>query len=373
NARQALQYFVMLTKEAKKTGVVLITSDFGYPFRLRNCGMNLQDIQRIINVNEVPKADMLQLMVDRWGMSEDLGKEFFSYFGGNIDLCSAAVKELARKRSALDPFCIVDCPGLPACAADPDAKTHLQNMLEHGWSPVYNLKLDAAAKLIAEENVGGIVAKRSEYFDQPENMWNGNHEFALVPSGTLMRWKIGKELARMESMESIGKVASQPPPAVWVCQLGSPDGKDFEIVGNAFKITASVSDVDDLKKAPPLKGLKSNFAHAVLRAVCRRAMTKMEGLSDFNSERFLRPSSRRSQTESYAMLMKLTFTAKRTAAGSRKPRCQQVCTTQMRQTATDSCYQLELLEPHSLRLLLAVVTCYSRLRQCWGTTFHVVQ
>ncbi|CAJ1367005.1 unnamed protein product, partial [Effrenium voratum] len=249
NARQALQYFVMLTKEAKKTGVVLITSDFGYPFRLRNCGMNLQDIQRIINVNEVPKADMLQLMVDRWGMSEDLGKEFFSYFGGNIDLCSAAVKELARKRSALDPFCIVDCPGLPACAADPDAKTHLQNMLEHGWSPVYNLKLDAAAKLIAEENVGGIVAKRSEYFDQPENMWNGNHEFALVPSGTLMRWKIGKELARMESMESIGKVASQPPPAVWVCQLGSPDGKDFEIVGNAFKITASVSDVDDLKKA----------------------------------------------------------------------------------------------------------------------------
>ena len=71
--------------------------------------------------------------------------------------------------------------------------------------------------------------------------------------------------------------------------------------------------VDDLKKAPPLKGLKSNFAHAVLRAVCRRAMTKMEGLSDFNSERFLRPSSRRSQTESYAMLMKLTFTAKRRA------------------------------------------------------------
>ncbi|CAJ1440117.1 unnamed protein product [Effrenium voratum] len=126
-----------------------------------------------------------------------------------------------------------------------------------------------------------------------------------------------------------GSAASQPPPAVWVCQLGSPawtlpaavcslacpafmferkllkgrlpsqknsrkafpfvtrrneafpkppppkstafvkiaeplvkrmdvnwiavlvhceDGKDFEIVGNAFKITASVSDVDDLKK-----------------------------------------------------------------------------------------------------------------------------
>ena len=38
--------------------------------------------------------------------------------------------------------------------------------------------------------------------------------------------------------------------------------------------------MDDLKKASRLKGLKPNFAHPVLRAVCRRAMTKMEGLSD---------------------------------------------------------------------------------------------
>ncbi|CAJ1456833.1 unnamed protein product [Effrenium voratum] len=47
----------------------------------------------------------------------------------------------------------------------------------------------------------------------------------------------------------LSSAAPQPISAVWVCQLGSPDGKDFEIVGNAFKITASVSDVDDLKKA----------------------------------------------------------------------------------------------------------------------------
>ena len=38
--------------------------------------------------------------------------------------------------------------------------------------------------------------------------------------------------------------------------------------------------MDDLKEAPRLKGLKPTFAHPVLRAVCRRVMTKMEGLSD---------------------------------------------------------------------------------------------
>ncbi|CAJ1404551.1 unnamed protein product [Effrenium voratum] len=46
-----------------------------------------------------------------------------------------------------------------------------------------------------------------------------------------------------------GGAASQPSAAVWVCQLGSPDGKEPETIGSAFKITASVSDVDDLKKA----------------------------------------------------------------------------------------------------------------------------
>ena len=97
----------------------------------------------------------------------------------------------------------------------------------------------------------------------------------------------------------------------WIAVLvPCKDGKEPETIGSAFKITAKVSDahasaaplcegstsalfclrnaascfagcqVDDLKKAPRLKGLKPNFAHPVLRAVCRRAMTKMEGLSD---------------------------------------------------------------------------------------------
>ena len=139
-----------------------------------------------------------------WGMSQDLAKEFFSYFGGNIFVCCAAVEQLASKGSGFDPFCIVDCPGLPACAADADAKKHLQKMLDRGWSPVYDLDLDVAANLIAEKNVGGIVPKRAKCCDLPDNVWDGDHEYALVPSDTLMRWKIGKELARRESMGSTG-------------------------------------------------------------------------------------------------------------------------------------------------------------------------
>ena len=99
-----------------------------------------------------------------------------------------------------DPFVLLDCPGLPSVATGPDAKKHLQNLAKQGWSPVYDIKADKAAQLIAEENVGGIVPKRAEAFDLPEGIWEGNHENALVPSGTLMRWKIAKELEKVHSM-----------------------------------------------------------------------------------------------------------------------------------------------------------------------------
>ncbi|CAJ1424515.1 unnamed protein product, partial [Effrenium voratum] len=46
-----------------------------------------------------------------------------------------------------------------------------------------------------------------------------------------------------------GSAAPQRPPAVWVCQLGSPDGKDFKVIGNPFQVKGVLANVDDLKEA----------------------------------------------------------------------------------------------------------------------------
>ncbi|CAJ1385660.1 unnamed protein product [Effrenium voratum] len=46
-----------------------------------------------------------------------------------------------------------------------------------------------------------------------------------------------------------GSAAPQRPPAVWVCQLGSPDGKNFEVIGNPFQVKGVLANVDDLKEA----------------------------------------------------------------------------------------------------------------------------
>ena len=80
------------------------------------------------------------------------------------------------------------------CANNPAARKHLQNMADQGWSPVKNLDEDAAAELIARKNVGGVLPKTAQIFDRPKDTFKDEHEYALVPAGTLMRRKIAKAL-----------------------------------------------------------------------------------------------------------------------------------------------------------------------------------
>ena len=180
-AQKALQYFVMLTKQQSRASVVLISSEFAYPYRLRNASMNLRDIRNIIIANEIPKDEMVELMVTKWKMSQELAEEFHLYFGGDGD--------------SFDPITdVLGSDGLSMCANNPAARKHLENMADQGWSPVKNVDEDAAAELIAKKNVGGVLPRRAQVFGGPKDMFKDQHEYALVPAGTLMRWKIAKAL-----------------------------------------------------------------------------------------------------------------------------------------------------------------------------------
>ena len=194
-AQKALQYFVMLTKQQKRASVVLISSEFAYPYRLRNASMNLRDIRNIIIANEIPKDEMVELMVTKWKMSQELAEEFHLYFGGDVDVCERAVEKLIQKGDSFDPIAdVLGSDGLSMCANNPAARKHLENMADQGWSPVKNVDEDAAAELIAKKNVGGVLPRHAQVFGGPKDMFKDQHEYALVPAGTLMRWKIAKAL-----------------------------------------------------------------------------------------------------------------------------------------------------------------------------------
>ncbi|CAJ1423478.1 unnamed protein product [Effrenium voratum] len=261
-AKSALQAITKWTKQTGQASVMMISSEFGYPFRLLANGLALSIIGRVIVIGEVPKYDMLKMLQEDWGMDADLANIFYKYFGGDIYTTKQALDMLMDKKDKFNPFAVVDCPGLPSCVEDPEARAHLENMAKQGFSPVRNVKTDKGARMIAEENVGGVIKEGAITFGLPDIFTNTSCEWAVIPSSYHMRLKIADKL---KNIFPSGTDATAPR-AVWVRQLSKPrkdynfdasvafmslfkDGEELELIGNAFKITASVVDVDDLKEA----------------------------------------------------------------------------------------------------------------------------
>ena len=154
-AKSALTAITKWTKQTNLASVMLISSDFDYPFRLLAGGLDLSTISKVIVIGEVPEVPMLKMLTDDWGMDTDLAEMFYNYFGGDTFTTKKAVDSLMEKKDNFDPFAVDVCPGLPSCVKNVAARAHLENIAKQGFfSLVEDVKTDEGAKMIAEENPG---------------------------------------------------------------------------------------------------------------------------------------------------------------------------------------------------------------------------
>ena len=167
-AKTALATITKWTKQTKQANFMLISSEFGYPFRLMECSLDLRTIGKVIVIGEVPKDDMLQMLTGDWGMDNGLAQVFYDYFGGDIFTTKLALDNLIQRKDKFNPYAVVDCPGLPSCVEDPEARAHLENVAKDGFSFVKNVETDAGARLIAEKNVGGVIRNGAVTFGLPD-------------------------------------------------------------------------------------------------------------------------------------------------------------------------------------------------------------
>ena len=166
-AKAALSAITKWTKETTQASIMLISSEFGYPFRLMECELDLRTIGKVIVIGEVPKDDMLQMLTSDWGMDDGLANLFHDYFGGDIFTTKRALDKLVQGKEAFNPNAVVDCPGLPSCVKDLEARAHLENIAKDGFSFVEDVETDAGARLIAEKNVGGVIDRGAIALDCP--------------------------------------------------------------------------------------------------------------------------------------------------------------------------------------------------------------
>ena len=140
-AKSPLSAITKWTKQDMLSRVILISSEFGYPFRLQAA------------------------VKDDWGMDKDLAEMF--YFGGDIYTTKQALESLMEKKDNFDPFAVVRCPGLPSCVKNAGARAHPENIAKQGFSLVDDVETDEGAKMIAEKNLGGVIDKDAVTFGLP--------------------------------------------------------------------------------------------------------------------------------------------------------------------------------------------------------------
>ncbi|CAK9052561.1 Uncharacterized protein SCF082_LOCUS28743 [Durusdinium trenchii] len=180
--KSALAAMTQWTKQGMLSSIVLISSEFGYPFRLQAAGLDLRNIGNIIIIGEVPQSDMKKMLKDNWGMDTDLAEMFYNYFGGDIYTTKQALESLMRKRDNFDPFAVMQCPGLPSRVENAAARAPLENIAKQGFSLVQNVETDGGAKMIAEKNVGGVINKNAVTFGLPPIFTGTDWKWAVIPS-----------------------------------------------------------------------------------------------------------------------------------------------------------------------------------------------
>lgn len=190
-AQQQLEKLVQLTKQERKMNVLLVSSEYAYPFRLRHGRFfNTTNLTDTLFAGEVPPAAMRNLLLHKWGLGPRLTDVFLAFFGGHVHMASLALSKLTE---GLDLFecddvgpdgvlgSIVDCIEGEAGGdgAGPMA-TVLRALAEKGFAPVSS-DSNAQAQALSLANVGGLVRASSKVMGLPNSLRSGAN-FGVVPS-----------------------------------------------------------------------------------------------------------------------------------------------------------------------------------------------
>ena len=125
--RAVLNLLTSMSKERKQLNVILVTSEEGYPYKLRDdLKFNLQNVDGVvIHAGEVPPKEMRELLVNEWGLGSHLAAGLLAVNGGHVRQASNILADLTLKR---DGFSADQCPqkgllaGIYNCSNEGDKK-----------------------------------------------------------------------------------------------------------------------------------------------------------------------------------------------------------------------------------------------------------
>jgi hypothetical protein len=217
--RAVLNLLTSMTKEGNKLNVILVTSEEGYPYKLRDdLKFKLQNVDGVvIHAGEVPPKAMRELLVNEWGVGSHLAAGLLAVNGGHVRQASNILEDLARTR---DGFSADQCPqkgllaGIYNCSNEGEKKHSgmkklMRQLGEDGFAPIAD-PTDVRARWLSEQGLAGLITnERLVAVGLPPEVWESagarypirfwkrrslTHEHGLVPSSQMARMLILTEI-----------------------------------------------------------------------------------------------------------------------------------------------------------------------------------
>ncbi|CAE7839927.1 unnamed protein product, partial [Symbiodinium sp. KB8] len=216
-AEAALALFVAISKQQRKACVVLVASEYAFPYRIEQLGRGKYDSLNIIVAPEVEEVAMIEMLTTKWGMPEDLAEAFYDNFGGDIFLCSQALSQLTVEFSLgdevdFDSYYMWDNFGLDDLVMDNLTRQHMENMAKKGWSPIEGgdakteTPSQSAAREIVKVNFGAVIGRKTRLFGHLGSLKKQMFEDVttqqvLIPTTQYMRKCIQKMVEAVKQKE----------------------------------------------------------------------------------------------------------------------------------------------------------------------------
>ena len=117
--------------------MVLVASEYAFPYRIEQLGRGKYDSLNIIVAPEVEEVAMIKMLTTKLGMPKDLAEAFYDNFGGDIFLCSQALSKLTLEFSLgdevdFDSYYMWDNFGLDDLVIHNLTRPHMENMATQG-------------------------------------------------------------------------------------------------------------------------------------------------------------------------------------------------------------------------------------------------
>ena len=184
--------------------MILVSSDHAFPYRLQDprLSFNILDFNKIIYAGEVPPGDMYKLLTTRWGVKHNLAVALIDLYGGHVYDVYEVLKQLYfEKESAylLDARLsnnVRNCLNWEGGAVEDTNRMcdALRYLATTGFFPFKDPK-DPLAKVISENNVGGVVLVSHEVIGLHPDVWGTTEcDNGIIASKQSMRMAIAKVL-----------------------------------------------------------------------------------------------------------------------------------------------------------------------------------